>query len=269
MGNKAGVIVAGTHGAYHLVDAIDTCWTAGETRTREDAKTCTVSVITAGSAFCLAYNNYLHTGTWGKRDDGLSQIEDYFSQMGDHIALSDIHYQGMSLNHSHLPQSLGKRDTTPGPAIRSLHNSSMPLSFVYHNTKADHVPLLVATNGTHHHIGHLEPVDQNSTASTHYMNRRANFNTEFTHIGKGGAKVQCRSKQATMTVTQVEQFMSDHLSKSTSLAGLDVFTDIVKHNNFIGFSFSDWIVDKKKNYMSGQWAMEGETKGFGSNWESN
>lgn len=58
-------------------------------------------------------------------------------------------------------------------------------------------------------------------------------------------------------------------SKSTSLAGLDVFTDIVKHNNFIGFSFSDWIVDKKKNYMSGQWAMEGETKGFGSNWESN
>lgn len=25
MGNKAGVIVAGTHGAYHLVDAIDTC----------------------------------------------------------------------------------------------------------------------------------------------------------------------------------------------------------------------------------------------------
>ncbi|KAJ5623171.1 hypothetical protein N7490_011776 [Penicillium lividum] len=271
MGKRPGLIVAGQQGLLHLVDCIDTCWTAGSTKTREDAKTCAISVITTAGAFGLAYNNFQETGSWSKRDDGLAHIDEYFSQMGDHISLSDIHYEGMPLNHTHLPQSLGKRDIS-GPGIRAFHNSSMPLSFVYHNTKGNHVPLLVATNGTHHHIGHLQPVDQtNTTDSSTRMNRRntADFNPDYTHIGKGGAKVQCKSKYAPMTETQVELFFDENLSSTYKKAGLDIFLSIVNYANMAGFSFSEWVYDSKRNYMNGQWALEGETNGFGSNWESN
>ncbi|KAJ5175236.1 uncharacterized protein N7482_001113 [Penicillium canariense] len=95
-----------------------------------------------------------------------------------------------------------------------------------------HVPLLVATNGTHSHIGHLQPVDQTSTtASSTRLDRRNNkdINPEFTHIGKGGAKVQCNSKYATMTEKQVEQFMGEPLARDNKNAGLEVFLDIVNY----------------------------------------
>ncbi|KAJ5732846.1 hypothetical protein N7533_013293 [Penicillium manginii] len=270
IGEKAGVIVAAQSGALHLVDSIDTCWTAGETRTREDAKTCAISVITTAGSFALAYNNFQQTGSWSKRDDGFAHFDDYFSQMGDHISLSDIHYEGMPLNHTHLPQSLGKRDVYDS-GVRALHNSSMPLSFVFHNRKTNHLPLLVATNGTHHHIGHLQPVDDATNVSSTRMTRRNddNINPGFTHVGKGGVKVQCNSKYATMTDTQVQEFMDEPVGPNTKKAGLDFFLDIVNYSNFAGFSFSEWIKDDKRNYLDGQWAMEGETNGFGSNWESN
>ncbi|KAJ5649433.1 uncharacterized protein N7484_003156 [Penicillium longicatenatum] len=271
MGNKAGVIVASQAGATHLVDCIDTCWTAGSTKTREDAKTCAISVITTAGSFALAYNNFQQTGSWSKREDGLGHIDEYLSQIEDHISLTDIHYEGMPLNHTHLPESLGKRDISES-GFHALHNSSMPLSFVYHNKKANHVPLLVSTNGTHHHIGHLQPVDEtNTTISSTRMSRRSrnDFNPSYTHIGKGGVKVQCNSKYATMTHDQVEEFMDGRLSSSNGKTGLDVFRDIANYANFAGFSFSEWIIDGRKNYLSGQWAMEGETNGFGSNWETN
>jgi hypothetical protein len=96
-----------------------------------------------------------------------------------------------------------------------------------------------------------------------------NINPGFTHVGKGGVKVQCNSKYATMTDTQVQEFMDEPVGPNTKKAGLDFFLDIVNYSNFAGFSFSEWIKDDKRNYLDGQWAMEGETNGFGSNWESN
>lgn len=111
---------------------------------------------------------------------------------------------------------------------------------------------MVATNGTHTHIGHLAHVSQDNAVSARYMNRRKDFNPDFTHVGTGGAKVQCNSKYAIMTETQVEQFMDDPLSSTNKKAGLDVFLDAVNWTSWIGFSFSQWIVDSKRNY---EWSV--------------
>ena len=268
MGERAAMIVAAEQGALHLIDTISTCIDA-KSGEKEDIKICAESVVTTSAAFCLAYDHFQQTGSWSKRDGMLAHLDDYFHQMPEHISLSDIHYQGLPLNKTHLPQSLGKRDGSQDN-IHAFHNSSMPLSFVYHNAKHNNVHLLVATNGTHLDIGHLEPTSQsNSTMSTRHLNRRAKFDPTYTHVGKGGAKVQCNSKYATMTETQVQKFMDEPLSSKNKKTGLAVYLDAINWSPMVGFSFKQWIVDSKKNYMSGQWALLAETKGFGSNWEKN
>lgn len=218
----------------------------------------------------------LLTTTSIKPDPGVKEMMDSLISMTTLVRWattfhsSDIHYEGMPLNHTHLPQSLGKCDVYDS-GVRALHNSSMPLSFVFHNRETSHLPLLVATNGTHHHIGHLQPIDHATTVSSARMNRRNadDINPDYTHVGKGGVKVQCNWKSGTMTDTQVREFMDEPVGPKTKKAGLDFFLDIVNYLNFAGFSFSEWIKDGKGNFTSGQWAMEGETNGFGSNWESN
>ena len=165
--------------------------------------------------------------------------------MPDYISLSDVHYKGLPLNNTHLPQSLIKRGSSQHD-IHVFHNSSMPLSFVYHNTKHNHIPLMVATNSTHTQTGHIAPTSQGNTTSTRYLNRRTDFNPDFTHFGTGGAKVQCNSKYATMTEIQVQEFMDAPLSNTNKKPGLAVFLDAVNWAAMVGFSFSEWVIDSKK-----------------------
>ncbi|RAL00809.1 uncharacterized protein BO80DRAFT_434898 [Aspergillus ibericus CBS 121593] len=268
-----GVIVSAGFGTIHLIETIENCIPVGESGSTEDSLTCAKSVVSAAALFGMAYNNYRQVGYWTNKRDGfggdVAYIDDYFSQMGSHVAISDVHFEGVPLNVTHLPQTMGKRSSAgEDSAIRALHNSSMPLSFVYQDTRENYVPLLVATNGTHYHIGHLVPSSsrsgsENNSAS---LQRRGAIDPNYTHVGSGGVKLQCNSEGAVMTETQVELFLDSPMSgTSSSSAAMNVFLNLVNYSTFAGFSFSEWV----DGDLSGQWAMEAESNGFGTNWETN
>lgn len=63
--------------------------------------------------------------------------------------------------------------------------------------------------------------------------------------------------------------MDEPFSSKNKKTGLSAYLDAINWSPMIGFSFKEWIVDSKRNYMNGQWALMAETKGFGSNWEKN
>ncbi|PWY72444.1 hypothetical protein BO94DRAFT_539124 [Aspergillus sclerotioniger CBS 115572] len=60
--SRSGIIVAGTFGGIHLINAIDDCMTARETGNLKDGTTCAKSVISAGMLFGLGYNEYRRIG---------------------------------------------------------------------------------------------------------------------------------------------------------------------------------------------------------------
>ncbi|OJJ75601.1 hypothetical protein ASPBRDRAFT_37893 [Aspergillus brasiliensis CBS 101740] len=264
-----GVIVSAGLGGIHLIETIEDCMPAGESGDTKDSLTCAKSALSAAVLFGMTYNNYRQVGYWTKREQlggHFAHIDDYFSQMGDHILVSDVHYEGIPLNVTHLPQTLGKRsDDDDSGVVRALHNSSMPLSFIYQNKRENHAPLLVATNGTHYHIGHLAPVSsENNNNSAHQ--RRGAIDTAFTHVGSGGIKVQCNSKGPVMTEQQAQVFLDSPMSgTSASSSAMSVFLNVVNYATFAGFSFNEWV----NGDLSGQWAMEAESNGFGTNWETN
>ncbi|RAH76772.1 hypothetical protein BO86DRAFT_383541 [Aspergillus japonicus CBS 114.51] len=268
---NTGVIVAGLHGAIHIIDTIDDCMDAAESGTRKDALTCAVSLLTGAAVFGLAVENYRLTGAFTNKrelEGDFSHLDRCFSQLGDGASVWDIHYEGIPLNATHLPQTLQKRgsgDDTPA-GVRALHNSSMPLSFIYESTRKDYVPLLVATNGTHYHIGHLAPVGGTTAGEeSASLRRRTDIAPGVTHVGAGGVKVQCNSKGPVMTEQQVQLFMDEPMGTTSSSAALSVFLSVVNYATFTGFSFNEWV----DSDLSGQWAMEAETAEFGSNWETN
>ncbi|OOF98769.1 hypothetical protein ASPCADRAFT_403101 [Aspergillus carbonarius ITEM 5010] len=240
-----GVIVSAGFGTIHLIETIENYIPAGESGSTEDSLNCAKSVVSAAALFGMAYNNYRQVGYWTKKRDGLggdfAPIDDYFSQMGSHVAISDVHYEGVPLNVTHLP-----------------------LSFVYQDTRENYVPLLVATNGTHYHIGHLAPSSSESNSAS--LQRRGAIDPDYTHVGSGGVKLQCNSEGAVMTESQVELFLDSPMSgTSSSSAAMSVFLNPVNYSTSAGFSFSEWV----DGDLSGQWAMEAESNGFGTNWETN
>ncbi|RAH46318.1 uncharacterized protein BO95DRAFT_494973 [Aspergillus brunneoviolaceus CBS 621.78] len=265
-----GVIVSAGLGTIHLIDTIRECVPAGKSGDTEDAMTCAESVVSAAVQFGMAVNNYQQVGYWtSKREQGghedFAYLDDYFRQLGDGVVISDVYYEGIPLNGTHLPQTVvrrGEEGEAAAVTIRALHNASMPLSFVYQNTRANHVPLLVATNGSHYHIGHLAPVGSSSSS----FQRRGAIDTAFTHVGSGGVKVQCNSRGAVMTVEQAQVFLDSPSSgSSSSSAAMTLFLNLVNYATFAGFSFNEWV----NGDLSGQWAMEAEVNGFGTNWETN
>ncbi|PWY68228.1 hypothetical protein BO83DRAFT_429135 [Aspergillus eucalypticola CBS 122712] len=263
-----GLIVSAGLGTIHIIETIEDCLPAGESGNKEDSLTCAKSAVSAAVLFGMAYNNYRQVGYWTKREElggHFAHIDNYFSQMGDDIFVSDVHYQGIPLNVTHLPQTLRKRsDNVDSEVVRALHNSSMPLSFIYQNKRENHVPLLVATNGTHYHIGHLAPASSEDNSSIHQ--RRGAIDTAFTHVGSGGIKVQCNSKGPVMTEQQAQVFLDSPMSgTSASSSAMSVFLNVVNYATFAGFSFNEWV----NGDLSGQWAMEAESNGFGTNWETN
>ncbi|RMJ21078.1 hypothetical protein PHISP_08051 [Aspergillus sp. HF37] len=265
----AAIFAAG-NGVEHIWDVIIDCKNA-KTGKLEDVHTCSTAATDAIVSFALSWSTFKATGSWAnpnnkRKREVLDTVDNFLAKIPDHVELSDVRLHGDPLNDTHLSTSLTKRNTLADDSIKVYYNGTMPLTFLSRNTRKYEFAVLFATNGSHAEIGHIAPINSSLETRGNSIGDKSGFN----HIGVGGVKVQVRSQFSPMTHTQVEAFMDGTPNgHDNAINGLESFWAAEKQSSMAGFSFKKWLKRPGGSKTSGQFAMEAEVNGFGSNWENN
>jgi hypothetical protein len=128
-----------------------------------------------------------------------------------------------------------REDSKYEPPIDVFYNGTLPLTFILHhdmgiisNSSTGYLPLFVATNGSHHSVYHIEPINQTSVAR---RDGSMTLDTGSTHWSKGGLKIETGPDSPLTTYDDFQNW--SNLANGGPGAA---FVRAAKISPFVGFS---------------------------------
>ena len=263
---------------------IDSCRSTDDTPV--DKKDCVFAALHSVIGVAMSALQYHNTGSLTGSDvakRGTSGADEFFQNLPEELKITDVKHHGERLHANASSLAVRRRDLHEGDGhIRNevQYNGTLPLTFIYHhdhhNDSRPTIPIFMATDGSRLHMAHLQPVDT-SAAGTHMAANGTSGTTKrqaviyplngyrMSHVGPG-LKVQSNSRSIAAFYDVV-----NWMDTMDPITGITLAEDLYEkggYTSWLGHALKGAVFDPAGNPWYGQFIIEAEAYGFGSNWET-